>query len=101
MLYTLLAAFAVGWLFDRLRVPGGMMVGSVVGACALNLLTGQADMPPAAKTAAQIAAGAFIGVGVRREDLKQKAVALSFIKALRCSASRSVLPRSESSFLLH
>ena len=71
MLYTLLAAFAVGWLFDRLHVPGGMMVGSVVGACALNLLTGQADMPPAAKTAAQIAAGAFIGVGVRREDLKQ------------------------------
>lgn len=70
VLYTLLAAVAVGWLFDRLHVPGGMMVGSVVGACALNLLTGLAEMPPAAKAAAQIAAGAFIGVGVRREDLK-------------------------------
>lgn len=70
-LQTLLAALAVGMLFYRLRVPGGMMVGAVVGACALNLATGSAAMPWQAKTAAQIAAGAFIGVGVRREDLRE------------------------------
>ncbi len=71
IVYTLLAAFAVGWLLDRLHVPGGMMVGAVIGACALNLLTGLAGMLGEAKTAAQIVAGAFIGSGVRREDLKQ------------------------------
>lgn len=71
IVYTLLAAAAVGYLLDRLHVPGGMMVGAVAGACALNLLTGEAHMPAVAKTAAQVVAGAFIGSGVRREDIRQ------------------------------
>ena len=71
MLVTLLAGFTVGWLFDRVKVPGGMMVGAVVGACMLNLWTDLAQMPGIAKTAAQVVAGAYIGAGVRREDLRQ------------------------------
>ncbi len=67
---TLLCACAVGLLLDRLRVPGGMMIGAVIGACALNLATGNACMPPIAKTCAQIIAGAFIGSGVRRADVR-------------------------------
>ncbi|MHC1787361.1 MAG: AbrB family transcriptional regulator [Christensenellales bacterium] len=71
MLVTLLFAAAFGYLLVRLKVPGGMMIGAVIGACLYNLLTGQARLDPAAKTAAQIIAGAFIGSGVRREDLRQ------------------------------
>jgi membrane AbrB-like protein len=71
MLLTLLCALLGGLALQRLKAPGGMMVGAVIGAGILNILTGQASMHPLAKTAAQIAAGAFIGVGVKREDLKQ------------------------------
>ena len=71
ILLTLLCAFAAGWLLDRIRMPGGMMVGAVIGACALQVLTGAASMPPAAKTAAQIIAGAFIGSGIKREDVRE------------------------------
>ena len=71
MLLTLACALLGGLALQRLKVPGGMMVGAVIGASAYNIVTGQAYMHPLAKTAAQIAAGAFIGVGVKREDLKQ------------------------------
>ena len=71
MLFTLLIAAMAGWLFDRMKVPGGMMIGAVIGACAYNIFSGQAAMPNGAKTAAQIVAGAFIGAGIQREELKQ------------------------------
>ena len=71
ILLTLLCAFAVGWLLDRIHMPGGMMVGAVIGACALQVATGGAYMPPLAKTAAQIIAGAFIGSGIKREDVRE------------------------------
>lgn len=68
---TLACALAVGRLLDRLHVPGGMMVGAVIGACILGVFTGQAAMPAPAKTIAQIIAGAFIGSGIKREDLAE------------------------------
>lgn len=71
MLLTLLCALLGGLILQKLKVPGGMMVGAVIGASAFNVATGQAYIHPLAKTAAQVAAGAFIGVGVKREDLKQ------------------------------
>ena len=71
ILLTLACALAVGRLLDRLHVPGGMMVGAVIGACVLGVFTGQAAMPAPAKTIAQIIAGAFIGSGIKREDLAE------------------------------
>lgn len=71
VVYTLLAAFAVGYMLDKLRVPGGMMVGAVIGACTLNLIWGNAVMPPLSKTAAQVVAGAFIGSGIQRSELHE------------------------------
>ena len=71
LLLTLLCALAVGYLLDRIHLPGGMMVGAVIGACLLGVTTGQALMPGPAKTLAQIIAGAFIGSGIRREDVRE------------------------------
>ncbi len=71
ILATLAAAFAVGTLLDRLRMPGGMMIGAVIGSCLLGVLTGYAEMPRVAKTVAQIIAGAFIGAGVSRQELRE------------------------------
>ncbi len=71
LLLTILCALAVGVLLDRIHMPGGMMIGAVIGACALGVCTGQSYMPAPAKTAAQIIAGAFIGSGITREDVRE------------------------------
>lgn len=71
LLLTLLAALAFGWLMLRLRVPGGMMVGAIIGVVLLNVLTGLAAMPYSAKFTAQAVAGAFIGCSVQKDDLKR------------------------------
>ena len=69
IVYTLLAASAVGLIFSKLHVPGGMMIGAVIGACATNLVLGNAQMPSFFKIAAQIVAGAFVGAGVSRSEM--------------------------------
>lgn len=68
---TLLVGLAAGYLFYRLKVPGGMMVGSIVGTAALNILFAAAYVPLSAKVFAQITAGAFIGSTVKKSDLKR------------------------------
>ena len=71
LMLTILCALAVGYLLDRIHLPGGMMIGAVIGACLLGVTTGQANMPGPAKTIAQIIAGAFIGSGITRDDVRQ------------------------------
>ncbi len=70
-LLTISIGAAAGYAFYRLKVPGGMMVGSIVAISLFNVATGMAYTPPAVKVIAQIIAGAFIGVGVERSDLKR------------------------------
>lgn len=41
-LLTVAAAAGGGLLLMRLRVPGGMLVGAILGAVLVNLTTGQA-----------------------------------------------------------
>lgn len=77
---TFLAGLGGGLLFRKLKVPGGMMVGSIVLVAALSICTGGALMPRAAKTAAQSLAGAFIACGMDWSDFK------SFSKLLRPAA---------------
>ncbi len=71
LIYTALAASVGGYILFRLKVPGGIMVGAIVGVAALNILFDCAYMPAAAKTLAQIVAGAYIGVGIDRADLQK------------------------------
>jgi len=71
LLLTILCALAVGYVLDRIHLPGGMMIGAVIGACLLGVATGQSHMPGMAKTVAQIIAGAFIGSGITREDVRE------------------------------
>ncbi len=71
MLLTIAAAFAGGVVMLKLRVPGGLLVGSLIGAAAVNLLTGQAYIVPEARVVAQVITGAFIGCGLSRDDLRR------------------------------
>ncbi len=68
-LLTFAVGFAVGFVLHRLKVPGGMLVGAIIGTAALNILFDAAFVPSQAKVLAQIFAGAFIGSSVQRSDL--------------------------------
>lgn len=68
---TLACALVVGMILSRLNVPGGMMIGGVIGACLFGIITQEASVPSQAKTLSQIIAGAFIGAGITREEIRQ------------------------------
>lgn len=68
---TLAVGAAVGFLFLKGKIPGGMMVGALVGAVALNISTDLAFMPSTARMAAQITAGAFIGATIKKSDVRR------------------------------
>ena len=70
-MFVLLAALLTGFALHKLKVPGGMMVGAAIGACALNLSIGGGLLPSGFRTLAQIIVGAFIGSGVSRNELRQ------------------------------
>lgn len=68
---TLAISSVVGFLFLKGKVPGGMMVGALVGTVILNISTEFAYMPSTARLAAQITAGAFIGASLKRSDVQR------------------------------
>lgn len=69
-LITLAVCAASGLLLKRLKVPGGMLVGALIGGALLNVLTPYGYMPYAGRFAAQTAAGAYIGAMFDRKQLK-------------------------------
>lgn len=71
ILLTLAVGAACGLLLLRLKVPGGMIVGAIIGTAALNIGFEAAYMPGIAKTIAQITAGSFIGCTVTREVVRR------------------------------
>ena len=68
---TLFIGGVFGFLFFKLRVPGGMMVGALLAVSVLSVCTDWAYMPSYARVAAQITAGAFIACTVEKSDLKR------------------------------
>ncbi len=66
---TLLFAAGVGFIALKLKLPGGVMIGAVIGTCILNFGFEAAYMPMPAKVTAQIVSGAFIGSMMKREEL--------------------------------
>lgn len=67
---TLLVCTAAGLLMKRWKVPGGMLVGALIGGALLNVLTPYGYMPYAGRFSAQVAAGAYIGALFDRGQLK-------------------------------
>lgn len=70
LILTFAVSLAVGYALMKLKVPGGMMVGAIVGAAALSIAFGRAYMPAEAKLSAQCLAGAFIGCTASRDDVR-------------------------------
>lgn len=53
----------------KLKVTGGLMIGSLLAVALLNIFTGLAYFPLPAKIFAQIISGAFIGMQVNRKNV--------------------------------
>lgn len=71
LLITLVVGAAFGFLFYKLKVPGGYMVGAVVAVAAINIIWGAGYMPKDSKTLVQIIAGAFIGCSMEKSDVRR------------------------------
>lgn len=69
ILLTLAVGAAAGYLLFRLKFPGGLIVGAIIGTTALGICFDAAYIPGVTRTVAQITAGAFIGCSVSKEDL--------------------------------
>ncbi|WP_170182618.1 AbrB family transcriptional regulator [Blastococcus colisei] len=72
MLATLAAAAAGGLLARRLRLPGGLLVGSAIGAAAVTLMSGsRLPVPAAMHIAIPIAVGTLTGLLLTRKAVRE------------------------------
>lgn len=68
---TLVIGSVFGLAAAKMKIPGGLMVGAIVGIAALNILFGTTYMPKETKLFVQIIAGAFIGCSIEKSDVKR------------------------------
>lgn len=72
LIVTLLAATVCGVVAQRLGAPGGLILGAMVGASAVTLLTGRSvPIPPILQNAGFVVIGAAIGVQLTRQAMAQ------------------------------
>ena len=71
ILITLAVAYAGSKFLQKVKFPGGMLVGAILAAAILNLSTEQAAVFPYAKVFAQALTGAYIGCMITREDARR------------------------------
>jgi membrane AbrB-like protein len=68
---TLCAALPLGLLLNRIRFPGGLLFGGMIGAALFNILTSCAYVPAPLSAPVQIVAGAFVGCSMEKSDVKR------------------------------
>ncbi len=80
LLLTLVSAFIVGFIFHKLKIAGGMMIGAIIGSAMFNIATSRGYMTYEYKFIAQAFSGAIIGCTISKSDLKElKYVAKPFM----------------------
>lgn len=71
LLAVLGAATATGLIAERLELPGGLMVGAMVGAAVVNLsMSADVKVPRGVESTAMIVLGASIGLLITTETLR-------------------------------
>lgn len=70
MILTVASAALCGLLLLKLKIPGGMLVGAIIGAASLSLITQQAFIYSQTRVLAQSLTGAYIGCMMTREDVR-------------------------------
>lgn len=69
LIITLIVGIVGGIIAMRFKMPAGAMVGSMIAVTIFSIITGHAFVPQNVKVITQIAAGAFIGAGIKRKDV--------------------------------
>lgn len=69
LIITLLIGFSGGLTALRFKVPAGAMIGAMLSVALYNIITGNAFLPQDVRVITQIAAGAFIGSGIKKKDV--------------------------------
>jgi uncharacterized protein len=69
LIITLIIGLLGGLTALRFKVPAGAMVGSMLSVAVFNVLTSSAYLPQDVRVITQMAAGAFIGSGIRYKDV--------------------------------
>lgn len=72
LLLTLAVGITGGFVFVKLRIPGGALLGSLLAAAVLHLQV--VSLPPTpswVQISAQIAIGTMVGASIRREPLQR------------------------------
>ena len=72
-LVTMAAALAGGFLFRKLKIPAGPLVGALLFVGILSTLTGKMFMYSSMKNVTKAVAGLFIGMSVTRDTLRKLA----------------------------
>lgn len=71
LILTALIGALGSYLFYKLKIPAGALIGAIIFSAAFNIFTGMGAFPAFTKTALQAIAGAFIGQRVTRNDLSE------------------------------
>ena len=71
ILIEIAAAVALGMLLQKLRVPGGMLIGAIIATAILNIGFSIGTAPSYFKLTAQIFTGAYLGCMISRDEVKQ------------------------------
>ena len=69
LLITVGIGIAGAWVFQKLRVPAGAMIGAIVSVALYQTLGGAVYFPRFVKTCVQALAGGFIGQRIARRDI--------------------------------
>ncbi len=64
-------AVITGLLLKKLKVPGGMLVGALLGVAILQIITNNVVILPGIKDMSQIISGVFVGSALNVNDLKR------------------------------
>lgn len=68
---TLAIGSICGIAAKKLKIPGGLMVGAIIGVASLNITFGTTYIPGQTKLFVQIIAGAFIGCIMEKSDVER------------------------------
>jgi membrane AbrB-like protein len=68
---TLCVGSLAGLIAIRIRIPAGLMIGSLAGVACFNIISNLAFMPQSTTFVVQIIAGAFIGCSMEKSDLRR------------------------------
>ncbi|MCI8626818.1 MAG: AbrB family transcriptional regulator [Lachnospiraceae bacterium] len=68
---TLIAAAIGGCLARRFRIPAGWIVGSMIATAFYSIVTNHAYLPSWSRLILQIFAGASLGTGISRRDIRE------------------------------